>query len=201
MPTQVDDDWISGPYRWHSLWAEVDWHYEPQPNGAWDYQVDDWGLTYNTASPLPVLFCRPVANSILWTGNPQESVSGATPFTRIRLAPNTEYKSWQAQYVDFYECLRTDSTLEFRARFKIVVKELPQRRIARVASLSVVIGGLDWDGFVTEPSDDLPATIVAQVQDKLARLQRWYETERERRNRGLPLITAHEAYEERQRAP
>jgi hypothetical protein len=75
--------------------AHFDMYYVPLPEGEWEYEVDDYGVVYAEAH-WPLVFRRAVDDPDVPTGVYRGMPEWACT---LRLAPNTEYRSWRAQYV------------------------------------------------------------------------------------------------------
>jgi hypothetical protein len=167
-------------------------YYVPPPEGDWEYEVDDYGVVY--AEPhWPLVFRKaedtPDEPTGVYRGAPEWACT-------LRLAPNTEYQSWGAQYVLLGETCR-EGKYGVQATLTLTIQSGKGAAgwCATVTTAHVSVPEGDWRRWKVE--GETPEEVEAELQDKVRRLQAWYERAKREREAGLPLVTAHARYLQR----
>lgn len=135
------------------------------PEGDWEYELDDFGVTFG---------------------------SGWWPFYKdgkpaaVRLAPDTAYQSWRNEYV----LLWSDGDATAHAGLKLWRR--PQGMGGMVARARVTI---DIRGKRATVGTACPSDLLEQAEAKAERLLRFILMARGERRADRRLITAHERYQ------
>lgn len=163
--------------------SEFDMYAQPVPAGEWSYALDDHGIRYRR-------FGWPFGRSYKRRGEPEP--------TSVRLAPDTEYRSWRNEYVLLYpgrlhECYG-DATPDWaHAYLNLWVRAQGMGGVV----VRLVEVEIDVRNQVARIAEDCPAALRGQAEMKGARLVTFLQTHTARarvpRSRRTP-VTAHDAW-------
>jgi hypothetical protein len=141
---------VSSDERLEFLDEGFDGYAEPTPDGDWAYDLDDHAITYRWRA----------LGDPYW---PFADLDG-TPGRSVRLAPNTEYKSWRNEYVSVYP----DHERPHLATANLTLWIRPQGMGGMVCKTASV--ALDLAAGTATVTGWVPTALREQAETKAARI-------------------------------
>jgi hypothetical protein len=186
----MDDGWKYRSVTAHDpAGSEFDGYAQPVPDGEWSYALDDSGIRYRRSG---------------WPFGCESRHSRELEPSTVRLAPDTDYRSWRNEYVLLYpgrfgEWSHEATPERAHAYLDLWVRKQGMGGII-VPRVEVEI---DLEAEVARVADDCPDVVRGQADMKAARLLAFLQAHiaraRTPRGRRTPR-TAHDAWLKRQAA-